>query len=331
MIKRKKLHPLAMIFIVALILVTLTFAVLYIFLDMRYINDKTHELKFVGKVNNGAPYSGKLYYYDGRVGTLKSEEKTIEISGGDKYVGALSGYLPHGKGTLTKADGTIFEGDFYEGYCMGSATISYKNGDIYIGDVDHEKREGMGKYIKADGTVYEGEFRNGEKNGFGVTRFSDGSVYIGEYDASIKNGKGAYLFADGDIFVGDFVSDKRTGKGIYIWSKSEEYSSEFESLFNVTPDPSFKLSFLAYFEGDFQRHFVEGNKIDATTTNLFFQTLESILSRNQLECYIGDFYENELTGNGTYQWLSGRIYSGKFENGTIAEDTAEDAAEDTAN
>lgn len=317
MSSKKKLNPLATVFIIAIALLVITFVVLYSVLGLRYINDKTHGLKFVGKYENGEAVSGKIYYSDGRVATLNAEEKTIEENGGDLYIGALSGYLPHGKGTYTKADGTLFEGEFYDGYCTGNATVTYTNGDVYIGEVDHEIRNGFGKYIKNDGTVYEGEFRDGEKNGFGKTSFANGSVYIGEYKSSIKSGHGAYLFPDGDIFVGDFIDDKRTGKGIYIWSKSEEYSSEFETLFSLGDIKEMKSSFIAYFEGDFGRHFIAGDKTDATTENEFFIEFEKILSRNQIECYIGDFVENTLTGNGRYQWLSGRIYEGTFDNGAI--------------
>lgn len=324
---KKTLHPLAIVFIIAMILVIITFLVLYVFLGFRYINDKTHELKFVGRVQSGVPFTGKLYYYNGTIAQLDAAKKTVEVKGSDKYVGALSGYLPHGKGTLTKADGTIFEGDFYEGYCTGNAIVTYKNGDVYKGEVDHEQREGNGEYIKADGTIYQGEFRNGEKNGFGVTKFSDGSVYIGQYKNSIKEGKGAYLFKDGDIYIGEFVADKRTGKGIYVWAKSEEYSSEFDSLFNVNITTEFISSFIAYFEGDFARFFKDGERPEATTQNPFFVTFEQIMSRNQIECYMGEFKENELSGNGKYRWLSGRVYEGIFENGTIVENSEEPAEE----
>lgn len=317
MVNKRKMHPLAVTFICALALLIATFIILYAFMGVRYVNDKTHELKFVGRVENGAAVSGNLYYYDGRVATLDTEAKTIEGKNGDIYIGALSGYLPHGKGTLTKADGTIFEGDFYEGYCTGNATVTYTNGDVYIGAVDHEIRDGFGKYIKKDGTVYQGEFRKGEKNGFGITSFSNGAVYIGQYVNSIKEGNGAYLFEDDDFYIGEFVADKRTGRGIYVWSKSEEYSSEFDSLFKVELTDEFKSGFLAYFEGDFTRHFIDGDKTDATTVNPFFQTFENILLRNQIEFYIGEFAQNELSGKGIYQWLSGRVYEGVFENGEI--------------
>ncbi len=317
MAKRKKLHPLAIIFIISLALVLVTFACLHIFVGMRYVNDKTHKLKFVGIVKNDIAVSGKLYYYDGTVATLNAEKKTIEVKGGDKYVGALSGYLPHGNGTLTKADGTVFEGDFYEGYCTGNATVTYKNGDVYIGQTDHEIREGKGIYISTDGTEYTGTFHNNEKNGFGVTKFSDGSVYIGEYKSSIKDGKGAYLFTDGDIYVGDFKADKRSGKGIYIWSKSEEYSSEFENLFDAENTSEFEASFIGYLNDGFERHFRDGELLEINSDNSFVLGFEKILTRNQIECYIGDFVENELTGEGKYRWLSGRVYKGIFDKGEI--------------
>ena len=317
---KKRLHPLALIFIFAVVALVVTLIVLYAFVGLRYVNNKTMELKFVGRVEKGVPVSGKIYYYDGRVGTLDAEKKTIVTENGDKYVGALSGYLPHGKGTLTKADGTIFEGDFYEGYCTGNARITYVSGDIYEGEVDHESREGKGKYVSPDGTTYVGSFRDGQKNGFGKTSFSDGSVYIGQYSDSVKDGKGAYLFAEGDIYVGDFVADKRTGKGIYIWAKSEEYSSEFDSLFDAEITDEFISSFIAYFEGDFIRHFSDGEKTAATTQNPFFTAFENILTRTQLEIYIGEFKENEMCGAGEYKWLSGRVYEGLFENGAIVKE-----------
>ena len=319
-----------MVFIVAVVLVVITFLVIYAVLGMRYINDETHELKFVGRVKDGVPYSGKVYYYDGRVAELDAETKTLEVKGGEKYVGALLGYLPHGKGTLTKTDGTLFEGDFYDGYCTGNATVTYSNGDIYVGNVDHEIRSGQGKYIKKDGTVYEGGFFEGEKDGFGITKFSDGSVYIGEYKKGIKDGKGAYLFDGGDIYIGSFKEDKRTGRGIYVWSKSEEYSSEFESLFNVSLTDDFKSGFLAYFEGDFTRHFLDGDVTEATTQNAFFKAFEEVMKRSQLECYIGEFADNELSGEGKYRWLSGRVYSGTFENGAIPEEAFVPETEENA-
>lgn len=314
---KKRLHPLALIFIFAVAALLVTFIILYAFVGLRYVNDKTMELKFVGRVKGGVPVSGKIYYYDGRIGELDAVNKTITTDAGDKYVGALSGYLPHGKGTLTKADGTVFDGDFYEGYCTGNAIIAYVGGDVYEGQVDHESREGKGKYVKPDGTTYVGSFKNGEKNGFGITSFADGSVYIGQYKDSVKDGKGAYLFSEGDLYVGDFSLDKRTGKGIYLWAKSEEYSSEFETLFEIELTDEFASSFIAYFEGDFLRHFTDGEKTEATTQNSFFLTLEEILSRSQLESYIGDFVENELSGEGTYRWLSGRVYKGSFKDGAV--------------
>lgn len=304
-------------FIIAFLMLVVTLVILYTAVGVRYKNDRTHELKFLGRVDGDTVISGKLYYYDGRIASVDAKNKTIEYDDGEIYHGALSGYLPHGKGTLTKADGTIYEGDFYEGYATGKLNVTYPNGDVYMGEVDHEVRNGHGKYISADGTVYEGDFYDGEKNGFGRTAFSDGSVYIGQYNSSVKNGVGAYLFKNGDIYVGDFANDVRTGRGIYLWAKSEEYSSEFDSLFSVEITDGFEESFVSWFTTDFTGYFENAEKGEITTTSPFFSALEKILGRDQLECYIGGFLNNELSGNGRYQWLSGRVQWGQFENGAI--------------
>lgn len=303
---------------IAVILLAITIIVLWFIVGIRVKNDKVHEVKFVGRVVDGVPVSGRLYYYDGRKGKLDAEAKTIEMNNGEKYVGALSGYLPHGKGILTKADGSVLEGDFYEGYCTGNAIISYKNGNSYIGEVDHENPEGRGEFVSGDGTVYTGDFRNCKMNGFGITRNPDGSVYIGQYKDDIKQGYGAYLFEFGDIFVGVYDADRRHGKGIYIWANSEEYLSEFEKLFDVTLTAEFESSFLSYFENGFLQHF-NGEEVitSVESENTFIQEFEAILSRNQIECYIGEFDKNVLNGVGYYRWLSGRTHYGPIENGVI--------------
>ena len=75
---KKRLHPLAIIFIAAVACLCITFIVLYAFVGLRYQNDPSMELKFIGRVQNGVPVSGKLYYYDGRVGELDAAKRTIQ-------------------------------------------------------------------------------------------------------------------------------------------------------------------------------------------------------------------------------------------------------------
>ncbi len=322
---KKRINPLITILLCAFAAAILTILVLYVFVGYRYINDTENGIKFIGMTENGLARDGKLYYSDGTRGTLSSETSTIMLDNGEQYTGELLGFLPNGNGILKKADGTVYDGSFKNGLCSGEAQVSYKSGDVYTGTLVDGDREGFGKYESADGTVYVGGFSKNLKNGKGKTSFSDGSVYIGEYKSSIKDGFGAYLFSNGDIFVGEFKADKRTGRGIYIWAKSEEYASEFDELFSsVSFDGGIDETFFAYYNTDFSRHFAEDSASTLISENPFWQTFEKILSRTQVECYVGEFSENLLSGKGSYRWLSGRVLVGEFVNGEIKTDDGED-------
>ena len=314
----KRINPLITILLCAFAAVILTILVLYVFVGYRYINDTEHGIKFIGMTRDGLARDGKLYYADGTRGTLSSETSTILLDNGEQYTGELFGFLPDGTGILKKADGTVYDGSFDKGVCTGEAQISYKSGDVYTGKLVDGDRDGFGCYESADGTIYTGNFTKNLKNGRGKTAFADGSVYIGEYKSSIKEGYGAYLFKNGDIFVGEFKADKRTGKGIYIWAKSEEYASEFDELFAAVDfKDGVDETFFDYFTSEFSRHFAEGTLPTLLSQNQFWQGFEKILTRSQVECYVGDFKENLLSGQGSYRWLSGRVLTGEFVNGEI--------------
>ncbi len=326
---KRRLNPLITILLCAFAAVILTILILYVFVGYRYIHDSENGIKFIGMTEDGLAHDGKLFYSDGTRGTLSGETSTIMLENGEQYTGSLHGFLPDGIGILKKADGTVYDGTFEKGVCTGEATVTYKSGDVYVGELVLGRRDGWGTYTSADGSVYTGGFSDNLKNGSGKSVFDDGSVYIGEYKNSIKEGFGAYLFKNGDIYVGEFKADKRTGKGIYIWSKSEEFASEFDEMFlNVLFDESGAGEFLEYFTTDFSRHFKDGAAAETENENSFWQTFEKILTRSQVECYIGEFSENLLSGKGTYRWLSGRVLEGEFENGEIKKEAVEEPEEE---
>ena len=312
---KSKQRSVLFILLCAFCALVITVLALHLFVGLRYVNDKQHNLKFFGVMRSGN-VSGKLYYEDGTTARVSSKKKTVKGSNGDLYEGDIEGYLPDGKGKLTKADGTVYEGDFEEGACTGEAKIVYFSKDVYEGSVKNGNREGFGTYKKADGSLYTGYFKENQKDKYGITFFSDKSVYIGEYDSAIKTGRGAYLFANGDIYVGHFKEDMRTGTGIYIWEKSKEFSSEFESLFDVEYSEEFMESFFESFDNRFAL-ILSGEIPEEEAENSFFSDFEKIAKRRPIECYMGDFNENLLSGSGTYIWLSGRSLTGVFENGEI--------------
>ena len=71
---------------------------------VRYIKvNVTDELyvKFFGKIDDeGEPYKGKIIYSDGVSANVNLDEKVIEYSNGDKYIGELSNLMKNGNGEL---------------------------------------------------------------------------------------------------------------------------------------------------------------------------------------------------------------------------------------
>lgn len=76
------------------------------------------------------------------------------LSKGKEYFGYVVGKDMHGQGTLTYADGTVYEGNF-----------------------EHNKRHGRGRIRYASGEEYRGEWFRGFMTGKGTYNFQDGSVY----------------------------------------------------------------------------------------------------------------------------------------------------------
>lgn len=323
---RRKLNPIITVLLCAFCAVIVTILVLYVFVGYRYINDSENGVKFIGMTNGGIAESGKLYYSDGTKGTLDAKTSTILLDNGEQYTGDLNGFIPNGQGILKKADGTVYEGTFLNGACSGEGRVVYHGGDVYEGALVNGEREGFGKYLSEDGASYVGGFENNLKHGAGYSISASGAVYIGNHKNSIKDGFGAYLFKNGDIYVGEFKNDKRTGRGIYIWAKSEEYASEFDEAFlNIEFNDAFVSAFNSYFETRFNDHFTDEKKAPEYTGELipFWQTIETVLSRSQVEFYVGEFRDNLLEGYGKYIWLSGRCQTGQFENGNFLKEAEE--------
>jgi|GEM_PF-6771810 len=84
-------------------------------------------------------------------------KNALQSSDGNKYVGSLKFLKPHGKGTLTTADGTY--------------TGEFRDGNFH----------GKGVEILSDGTRFEGRYKNGERHGRGVFTTTDGRTKAVEY------------------------------------------------------------------------------------------------------------------------------------------------------
>ncbi len=248
-ISKKRLN--VRLYIAAIILVALAavcvFAGVLLSSGFRYQTYPTSqhgEIKFLGKVKNGVPISGTVYFADGSTAEVveghpsETEHEPalwdlkLKYSNGDEYEGECLYFLRHGKGKMDYSAGDCYEGDFVFDRMDGEGKYTYVSGDQYVGEFSDGKKNGRGIYKWAaaeDGSFdsYEGEYVNDLREGKGTYIWADGSRYIGDYASDAKDGSGTMYFSDGSYYKGDYVDDVRMGSGLYKWPSGDTYEGDF--------------------------------------------------------------------------------------------------------
>jgi hypothetical protein len=101
-----------------------------------------------------------------------------------------------GKKKETLEDGSVYEGEFFNGKPHGRGTITYPDGSFKKGEWRGDKFNGVlfpapnrlipatgkGKLKSKDGAVYEGDIVNGKPHGKGKMTYPDGKVEEGEWE-----------------------------------------------------------------------------------------------------------------------------------------------------
>lgn len=64
--------------------------------------------------------------------------------------------------TITYSDGSVYEGDVFDGIVFGRGILRYSNGDVYEGDFKYDEPCGKGKLTLETGEVFTGDFSQGE-------------------------------------------------------------------------------------------------------------------------------------------------------------------------
>jgi hypothetical protein len=119
----------------------------------------------------------------------------FDISG--KYTGwykgdAVSGYKPHGKGSIKFKTGSRYEGSWFNGRVHGRGLMTWDNGSKYEGEWDNGKRSGYGTYFWPDSSKYEGAWQENKRNGYGIFTSKNGIEEKGIWkDDVLVNKKGA--------------------------------------------------------------------------------------------------------------------------------------------
>ena len=103
---------------------------------------------------------------------------------GRHYIGDFVNSQMHGNGKLSwfeptksqsiprngrKAVNTVYKGQLTASVIHGRGTLTKANGDTYIGEFENGLFNGEGEYKWAGGNLkYKGQYRNGQMHGYGV-------------------------------------------------------------------------------------------------------------------------------------------------------------------
>jgi hypothetical protein len=170
----------------------------------------------------------KAFIYNTKWCGIKSAKKNIcpkQLTVYDldyMYVGDICDGEEHGQGTRTAANGTVYVGEWRNGFMEGYGTmVDAEDGTRYTGEWLNHCRQGLGEMVYCDGSKYVGEWnrdqpRHNPNNCLagsgGTMTYADGSQYSGGWEWGFRNGDGQMIYADGSKYVGMWNYDRRWGE-----------------------------------------------------------------------------------------------------------------------
>lgn len=144
-----------------------------------------------------------LLLFGGGAKTVTDQEYTTPYEVSGLYTGEWKGGEPNGQGTFTTEKSSVIEGVWADGL-NGTGTVTSADGEVYEGEIRDGKPNGTGSLTRANGDVYEGEWKDGRVNGTATCTCANGDVYEGEWKDSKRNGTGIKTDADGTIQDGEW-------------------------------------------------------------------------------------------------------------------------------
>ncbi|XP_008804368.2 protein ACCUMULATION AND REPLICATION OF CHLOROPLASTS 3 isoform X1 [Phoenix dactylifera] len=128
----------------------------------------------------------------------KSFAPVMEIQyRGGIYRGRGQGGLPEGKGRLTFADGSFYDGIWRYGKRCGLGTLCYSNGDVFQGAWRDDLMHGKGWFYFHTGDRWFANFWKGKANGEGRFYSRNGSIFFGHFKNGWRHGQCLYIDIDG--------------------------------------------------------------------------------------------------------------------------------------
>jgi hypothetical protein len=154
---------------------------------------------------------------------------TLSWANGDVFEGSLQNGKREGKGLFVWGNGQRYQGDWVNDASTGQATVNFPNGDHYEGAVLNASPTGPGSMRYASGDTYRGSFQAGEPNGAGVYVWKNGQTFEGDWVHGKPNGRGTLHFANGDSYEGAVSDGRPDQSGRFTWANGDSYTGQWKA------------------------------------------------------------------------------------------------------
>lgn len=170
--------------------------------------------------------------------TFNPENQTLLLSLPFRYDGETQNGRPHGFGTATYTNGTLYQGYFIEGLRYGEGQLTYPDGAFFTGIWREDFRHGMGLFNSTSGqrtsqlwlhnTLQHGHWQDLSKQ---VTKFTwdRGHYYIGMQNNGLFQGKGTLYLNTGTSLSGLWNQGFLEGQYTVIFSNGTKFYGRFSA------------------------------------------------------------------------------------------------------
>ncbi|EFJ04955.1 hypothetical protein SELMODRAFT_449262 [Selaginella moellendorffii] len=231
-----------------------------------------------------------------------SDEKALP--NGDRYVGALVGNLPEGRGKYVWANGSWYEGQWEKGKKSGRGKFVWPSGAFYEGEFAGGFMQGLGNFRAPNGAVYKGNWSMNLKHGLGRLRYANGDKYEGAWKHGLQDGFGKYVWTNKNVYVGDWKAGVMTGKGVLRWGMGDAFNGEWLNGMEHGRGVYYWADG-SIFVGTWSRGLKDGKGVfyPAGTLPLDMSTRENLML-NKVEEYLATGIAKDWTSVGS--WKNGR-------------------------
>ena len=232
------------------------------------------------------------------IGVQAEWVRSVSLSNGDRYEGAIVGGTFEGKGIYYFKDGPIYFGYFHDGFFHGEGSIIFKSGTLFRGEFERGLRVEEGTFLDSAGNEMTVDFTL-PSNFLVRVKYANGNSFEGEID---REGLQVGTFANktGVTMTGEARNGELNGQ---IDFRSQQFLYKGQTLKNKLHGPGI----IKYPNGDRFRGEFDQNSRTGSGTYIFANG----------DIYEGFFRSNLFHGHGKLTFMNGDVYEGDFKEGKM--------------